>query len=107
MDAIRLWLYPELNQIPEAERRHALAQAGNTPFDGIELGGMAIGLLMAAAITRIFLPETLAQYIADTIASFAASLAILLVFVGPFYIRRTRRGLRAYLLKLNRDRSIT
>lgn len=104
MTAIKLWVYPELNRIPEQERGKALAQANDLPFDGIELGGMAVGLVMATALTRFVLPETFVQYVAATIAGFIAALAILLVFVGPFYIRRTRRGLHAYLLKTNRDR---
>lgn len=105
MTAIKLWVYPELNRIPEQERGAALAQAGDFPFDGIELGGMAVGLVMTAALTRFVLLESFVQYVMSTLASFFAALAILFVCVGPFYIRRTRRGLDAYLLKINRDRA--
>lgn len=106
MTSIRLRIYPELSRIPEQERREALDHAKSISFDGVELGGMALGLLVATAATRFALPETFARYVAETLASFVIAVPTLCFFIGPFLVRRTRRGLNAYLLKHHQDRPL-
>ncbi|MFT3961938.1 hypothetical protein [Propionivibrio sp.] len=94
----RLWLviYPELGRFPEAERKEALRRANLGDFDGIELAGMAFGLIATTALTRFAAAATPAGYLLELLACFCVAVPLLALFVGPFLIRRTRRGLRLH-----------
>jgi hypothetical protein len=94
----RLWLviYPELGRFPEAERKEALRRANLGDFDGIELAGMAFGLIATTALTRFAAAATPAGYLLELLACFFVAVPLLALFVGPFLIRRTRRGLRLH-----------
>lgn len=102
----RVWptLLPELRQFPENERGAALERARETPLDLIEIAGMAIALVIVTALTKYTLPEaTFASRIAMALLNFAVALPLLVAALGPFHLRRLRRGLRAHLE--DRDRS--
>ena len=93
-----LWhlIYPELDQIPEAERKEALRRANLCDFDGIELAGMAFGLIATSALTRFSGVQTPAGYVVEFLACLFLAIPLLAVLVGPFLVRRTRRGLRLH-----------
>jgi len=87
-------LYPQLRSFPERERAGALRRARSQPFDVVELVGIALGLVLATALTRYHLDGDDA---AGRLAAFAVNVALavpaLAVLVGPFLVRRVRRGL--------------
>ena len=93
-----LWhlVYPELDQIPETERKEAFRRAGLCDFDGIELAGMAFGLIATSALTRYAVAPTAVGYVLEFLASLFLAVPLLAVLLGPFLVRRTRRGLRQY-----------
>lgn len=96
----RLWpaLLPELRQFPEPERDHALQQARETTLDVIELVGMAVGLVAVTALTKYSVPDaTMASRFAMALVNFAVALPLLVAVLGPFHVRRLRRGLRLQL----------
>lgn len=96
----RLWpaLLPELRQFPEAERDQALQRARETSLDVIELVGMAVGLVVVTALTKFSLPDpTLASRFALAVINFAVAMPLLVAVLGPFHLRRLRRGLRRQL----------
>ena len=95
----RLWylIYPELEQIPEAQRKEAFRRANLCDFDGLELAGMAFGLIATSALTRFAVTETLAGYLVELLACVFLAIPLLVLLVGPFLVRRTRRGLRLQL----------
>lgn len=97
MPKLRLLIYPELHRIPERERDAALDEARGTDFDGIELAGIAFGLLLTAGVTRYVAPDGISQRIEAFLANFLVAVPLLAVVAGPFFIRRTRRGLQLYL----------
>lgn len=72
--------HPELNSLPESERLVALERARETPFDLVELVGMAAGLVLVTTVT---------SYAVDGLS----------VGMRPFLWRCTRRGVRAELEK--------
>jgi hypothetical protein len=94
MDALESLLYPQLNAFPPDERAGALKGARETSFDVVELIGIAAGLVLVTAITRYLLeiPSAAAGLLA-ALGNFAVALPLLIVFVGPFLVRRVRRGL--------------
>lgn len=96
----RLWpvLLPELRQFAEAERDEALRAARNTALDFVELVAMAAGVVAVTALTRHMLhdPATSTRFGA-TLANFAVAVPLLTVVLGPFHVRRLRRGLRQRL----------
>lgn len=93
-----LWatLYPELEQIPEAAREDALHRAASADFDGIELAGIAFGLIATSGLTRFTCLESTLEWIFKALLCFFVAAPLLVVLIGPFLIRRTRRCLRLY-----------
>ena len=101
----RVWptLLPELRQFPENERSAALERARETPLDLVEIAGMAIALVIVTALTKYTRPEaTLASRIGMALLNFAVALPLLVAALGPFHLRRLRRGLRAQLEERDR-----
>lgn len=96
----RLWpaLLPELRRFPEDERDRALGLARRTPLDVVELVGMAVGLVAVTALTKYSVPDlTMASRFLLALANFAVALPLLVAVLGPFHLRRLRRGLRRQL----------
>jgi hypothetical protein len=101
----RLWpvLLPELRQFPAAERAEALKAAGNTPLDLLELLSMAAGLVAVTALTHYTLADTaMSTRFASAVLNFGVAIPLLIAFLGPFHIRRLRRGLREQLERRRR-----
>ena len=93
----RLWLLllPEIRQFPDAERDGALRSARTTTLDLIELIGMAAALVCVTGLTRYALPGAqISTRLAAGLLSFAVALPLLVLALGPFHLRRLRRGLR-------------
>lgn len=102
----RLWpaLLPELRQFPQAERERALQQARETSLDVIELVGMAVGLVAVTALTKYSGPDpSMASRFALVLVNFAVALLLLVAVLGPFHLRRLRRGLRRQLQQRGRQ----
>jgi hypothetical protein len=81
--SLATFFYPELRSVAPVERPRLLRHARRAPFDVLELLGMA-AVLVGAALAGT---ES-----ADGIAAAAAA-----VLLAPFFVRRTRRALRALL----------
>ena len=94
------WLYPELKSIDPRFRSGALQEARDNSFDTIELVGIGIALVLAIVATRYTAigMDSLGR-IGAALWNFVVAIPILLVFAGPFYVRRVGRGLREYLKK--------
>jgi hypothetical protein len=96
----RIWpaLLPELRRFPEGERAQALHAARETQLDTVELVGMAIGLVAVTAFTKYSVSDhALAPRFAMAVLNFVVALPLLVVVLGPFHLRRLRRGLRDQL----------
>jgi hypothetical protein len=99
---MRLWplLLRELQRFPEAERAAALRAARDTPLEVGELIGMAAGLVATTALARSILPDFVlpdfaaADHFVRTIVGWLVALPLLVATLGPFHLRRLRRGLR-------------
>lgn len=98
---MRAWeylLFPELRQFEPRRQAGALKAAADTGFDAIEYVGLAVALAATVLLTRYSAADMgLADRFGAAIANFIVAIPLLLVLAGPFYIRRTRRGLRAQL----------
>jgi hypothetical protein len=95
MATLALLLHPELRLLPPARRRAALRRAWRTAFDTFELLGMAAALIGAALLARYALEHWLGA--TTPAAAFGFVAVSVLAAVGPFILRRTRRGLRSAL----------
>ncbi len=96
----RLWptLLPELRQFPESDRDQALQHARDTALDVVELVGMAVGLVAVTALTKFSVPDpSMASRFALALVNFAVAAPLLVAVLGPFHLRRLRRGLRIQL----------
>lgn len=93
-------LYPQLRSFPEDDRQRALRAAKSTPFDVIELLGIALGLVLVTALTRYQAGELNALLrLTAILLNFAVAVPLLVLCVGPFLVRRVRRGLECELAK--------
>jgi nitrate/nitrite transporter NarK len=96
----RLWsaLLPELRRFSSTERAAALRQARSTELDMFELVAMAAGLVLVTALTRYSLPEpSIGTRLVFLLVNAAVAIPSLMVVLGPFHLRRLRRGLRKQL----------
>ena len=96
----RLWrvLLPELRRFPEPGQDQALRAARETPLDIIELASMALGFVAVTALTRHSLPDAaMSTRFGAMLLNFVVAVPLLAVVLGPFHIRRLRRGLRQQL----------
>lgn len=96
----RLWpaLLPELRQFPESEREQALKRARETALDLVELVCMALGLVAVTALTKFGAPDpSMASRFGLALINFALAMPLLVAALGPFHLRRLRRGLRIQL----------
>jgi len=89
VDTLVAALYPELQSVPPAERAKALRAARKLPFDALELLGIAVGLIVAT----LFLTHAI-DSAAGIVARVLAACPVAILAIGPFVLRRTRRGLR-------------
>ena len=97
----KYWLYPELHKFAPEVQARALRAASDVRFDAIELGGLGLALAVTVIITRYSGTDMgLADRFGAAVANFVIAIPVLLVLAGPFYIRRTRRGLRRQLAEL-------
>lgn len=95
-----LWLYPELKKIDPKDRDRALQESKDTSFDVVEIIGIGIALILVVALTRYSVAELSALgRIGAAVRNFVIAIPLLLVFAGPFYVRRVRRGLRGWVEK--------
>jgi uncharacterized membrane protein YcfT len=105
MDAIHslkrsfeLLLFPDLARVPETRRTAAMERARSEPLDIIETAGILAAVVIVTAFTRYGLKDAmLTDRLAAALLNFAIVVPQLVLFAGPFLVRRTRRGLRAYL----------
>lgn len=94
MRSLEMRLYPQLGAFPAGERPRALSEARNTAFDVIELVGIATGVVLATALTRYGTAElSFLEGIVAAATNFLVAIPLLVVLVGPFLVRRVRRGL--------------
>jgi hypothetical protein len=89
-----LWAYPALRRLPYAEWDEALEQAREGSFDTMEWLGIVAGVVFATYLLR-FDPDQAAALSLPVryFIQFLAAVPLLALAVGPFYLRRTRRGL--------------
>ena len=90
--------HPELRLLPESQRLVVLERGRETPFDIVELIGMAAGLALVTAITSYSADGlSVSMRVARGLANMVIALPLLAETLGPFLWRRTRRGVRAEL----------
>ncbi len=100
------WLYPDLKKIDPKERINALRKARETSFDTIEIVGIGIAVVLVVILTRYSaLGMAPLGRMGAALWNFVVAIPLLLVFAGPFYVRRIRRGLRENIDKRSRSTS--
>lgn len=91
---VLLWAYPALRRLPPAEWDEALKQARETNFDTIEWTGLLAGIAFVTYLLRFDADQAAALSLpVRYFIQFLVAVPLLGLVVGPFYLRRTRRGL--------------
>lgn len=97
-DALRrnllTWAMPRLIELPPGEWERAVQLARNVEFDAVERVAIVAGVVFTAYALR-FDPEQAASLsvFARYLIQFLTAVPVLLLVVGPFMLRRARRGL--------------
>jgi len=96
----RLLAYPRLRDLPPDQWESVLNRARDTEFDAIEWAGIVAGVAFTAFALRPGAgePESLFTLY---LGQFVLALPLLIALVGPFLLRRTRRGLDLELAQRN------
>ncbi|MDX2156063.1 MAG: hypothetical protein SFW09_06075 [Hyphomicrobiaceae bacterium] len=95
---IERWLYPELAKIAPHHRARALEKARAESFDFLEVACILAAIVTVTYLTRYSLKDAgVVDRLSAALANFVVALPQLLLFAGPFFVRRTRRGLRLFL----------
>ena len=90
--------YPELSRVAPQHRERALERARSESFDFLEICGLVAAMAAVTYLTRYGLKDpTLAERLSAALATLVIAIPQLVLFAGPFLVRRTRRGLRAFL----------
>jgi len=97
---LRLLAYPQLRALSPNQWEVILRRARDTPFDLIEWAGILAGIVFAAFVLRADMGEP-GALVVSYLAQFVLALPLLIILVGPFYLRRTRRGLDLELAQRN------
>ena len=88
------WLYPRLREVPPEGWQSLLGKARDTEFDTLEWVGVVAGVAFVAwAVGRGPVAFTMETAFIGHLLRFVLALPLLAAVVGPFYVRRTRRGL--------------
>lgn len=92
--SLLLLAYPGLRKLPEAQWSKALQRARNGDFDFVEWIALLAGVGVATYVLR-FDSEfgAILTPIEKYLFQLVAALPLLLLLIGPFYLRRTRRNL--------------
>ncbi len=94
-------LYPELTLVAPHHRGRAMQRARDENFDLIEICGLVAAVAVVTYFTRYGLKEpTALDRVAAAVKKFLIALPLLVLFAGPFIVRRNRRGLRAFIDQL-------
>jgi len=96
----RVWLalFPELSRFAADDRTRAIGLARETRLDLLELAGMAAALVAVRAVTRYVLADaSWPTRSLVAVMNFFVALPLLVIGLGPFHVRRLRRGLRRQL----------
>ena len=90
--AIVATLFPRIRSRDLREWPALLAEASRHAFDLLEWIGVVAGVVLVAAILRP-LASSSAPPVVTFASQFLLSVPLLLIAVGPFFVRRTNRGL--------------
>jgi len=94
--------YPALRQLPRAEWNTALAQAREMNFDTMEWMGIVAGVAFATHLLRFDADQAAALALpARYFIQYLGAVPLIALFVGPLYLRRTRRGLDQEIQRRN------
>ena len=89
-----LLAYPALGQLPRSEWDEALKRARDTDFDTIEWIGLLAGVAFVTYMLRFDADHAAALSLpVRYFVQFLVAAPLLILVVGPFYLRRTRRDL--------------
>ena len=93
-----LWAFPRLADLPASEWERVLVRARDAEFDTLERVAMVAGVTFVAYLLGFDAEQALAlspplRYLIQ----FVAALPLLVLVVGPVYLRRARRGLHAVI----------
>lgn len=104
----RAWLvrqiYPELERIAPQHRQRAMERARSESFDTVELVGILAAVAATTYLTRygVVAPTPSGRFWA-AILNFVVAIPLLVLIAGPFYVRRNRRGIKAFRSALKLD----
>ena len=88
------WALPRIAELQPGEWDEALKRARDTNFDTTERIGMLAGIVVVTYLLGFDANQAAAPSLpVGYFIQFLAAVPLLVLIVGPFYLRRTRRGL--------------
>jgi len=105
VQGFKTWALPRLVELPHAQWAEAIREAQSVDFDGIERIALIVGVVAVAYLLRIEAGAVpMASLPAVYIVQFIEAAILLVLLVGPFYLRRARRGLDSFIADQQKKR---
>lgn len=101
----RTWALPRLTELPETKWDEAIQKAQSIDFDVVEWMALILGVVAVTYLLRIEAGTVSAISLPVIyLVQFVEAAFLLILLVGPFYLRRARRGLDLFITDQSRHR---
>ncbi len=105
VNGFKTWALPRLTELPESTWDEAIQKAQAIDFDVVERMALIFGVVGVTYLLRVdagAAPTVSLPFI--YLVQFVEAAFLLILLVGPFYLRRTRRGLDIFIAERGRER---
>ena len=105
VQGFKTWALPRLTELPDTKWDEAIQKAQAIEFDGVERIALIVGVVAVTYLLRIEAGTVPALSLPVIyLVQFIEAALLLILLVGPFYLRRARRGLDLYITQQHKDR---
>lgn len=105
VQGVKTWALPRLTELPEAKWDEAIQKAHAIEFDRIERIALIVGVVAVTYLLRIESGSVSTISLPVIyLVQFVEAALLLILLVGPFYLRRTRRGLDLFIADYDKER---
>jgi hypothetical protein len=105
VQGFRTWALPRLTELPDAQWDEAIRKAQTIEFDGVERIALIVGVVAVTYLLRIEAGTAPAISLPVIyLVQLIEAVLLLILFVGPFYLRRARRGLDFFIANYDMER---
>lgn len=105
IQGFKTWALPRLAGLPDTKWDEAIQKAQAVEFDGVERIALIVGVVAVTYLLRIEAGTAPAISLPVIyLVQIVEAVLLLILLVGPFYLRRARRGLDLFIADYAKER---